>query len=122
MYRAPQSIAHRDLADAAATAVARHTEMSALAAASNDLLRYAPLTKYPTFETRTGPPRGVPMLPGRVDFQLQSYLTRSRRAAKDVVSFDRRASEWYPQEAPFVSFVQGNAARMVGREEVLLTQ
>lgn len=120
MYRSPQSIAQRDLAYLPAGD--KHaTNLAVLTEAHTQLMGMGkPLSKFPTFERTKGPTRAVPMLPGRLDFHIQAYLTRTKRAAKDTYSFDRRSSELYPQAAPMVNFVGGNATRLVGRDQIVL--
>lgn len=65
-----------------------------------------------------------PLVPGRIDPFLDSYVTRSKRAAKDPVTtigFERTRSELYPQAAPqHVAVLLGQNSRFVGRDPVVI--
>ena len=121
MHRSPHSVVHRDLTFLPAASRYR-TDLDVLTEASTSLFNMGrPLGKFPRFEWPGGPTRNVPMLPGRLDFHIQSRVTRTKRAAKDPYSFDRMASEKYPVPAPtHLKFVTGNATRLEGRDQVVL--
>jgi hypothetical protein len=122
MYRSPHTIAYRDIAYS--PAAARYgTNVEILTEAGNRLMDYQrPTTLYPRYEVANGPTRGVPMLPGRVDFHIAALQTRTKRAAKDQYTFDRRSSEKYPTPPPLktLTFVSGAPTRLHGREDVIL--
>lgn len=123
MYKSPQTIAYRDIAYTAAAQPSYQTRLEVLTEAGNNLMDYQrPVTKFPRFEVAGGPTRGVPMLPGRLDFHVQAYVTRTKKSGKDGYSFDRISSELYPEPPPLKTwtFVNGSATRLDGRNDTLL--
>lgn len=122
MYRSPQSVMQRDLSMHIGGGTAQ--ERAALVDASSDLMGVSrsALSKMPRWLHTDTPPRAYPVLPGRVDFSLQAYVTRTRRAASSSKSFDRRSSELYPDPPPLKTwtFVDGAPTRLVGRDPLVL--
>lgn len=120
MHRSPQSVLQRDLAQLMS---APAKERLALTEASSDLLGlHRTASKVPRWRYLDPPPRAYPVLPGRVDPSLQAYVTRTKRAAKDSYSFDRRATELYPAPPPLKTwtFIDGASTRLVGRDPLVL--
>jgi hypothetical protein len=124
MHRTPHMIVHRDLTmhlDTPGTPGTGHTQR-ALVEASSDLRNlYTVASKVPRGRVR--PTVAFPVVPGRVDASLTSLTTRTRRAARDPITsigFERTRSELYPEPAPFVPFLSGRNARLVGRDPVVL--
>ena len=118
MYRAPQSAVHRDQLEnfraSAGVMIDAQTELLGLRNIA---------TKVPQGRLKASTYR-TPLVPGRVDYSLQSFVTRSRRAAKDPVTsigFERTRSELYPQAPPqHVAVLLGQNSRFVGRDPVVL--
>ena len=118
MYRAPQSVVHRDqLENFRATA-------GVMADAQTELLGLRNVaTKVPQGRLEASTYR-KPLVPGRLDYTLQSYVTRTKRASKDPVTsigFERTRSELYPQAPPrHVAVLLGQNSRFAGRDPVVL--
>ena len=120
MHRAPQTIAHRDIAMSMALRSHASSDTAALVEASNELqwLNLPKASKVP----RVIDPRRVayPFLPGRLDYSLDGAVTRTKRAAKDPPAIDRMSSEVYPERPPRVDFFLGRNTRFDGRDPVVL--
>lgn len=118
MHRAPQSVVHRDhLENFRATAgvmIDAQTELLGL----RDIATKVPRARLEPSTYRK------PLVPGRIDHSLQSFMTRTKRAAKDPVTsigFERTRSELYPQAPPrHVGVLLGQNSRFVGRDPVVL--
>jgi hypothetical protein len=118
MHRAPQSVVHRDQLENF------RTTAGLMADAQTELMGLRNIaTKVPRGRLEASTYR-TPLVPGRLDYTLQSFVTRTKRAAKDPVTsigFERTRSELYPQAPPqHVSVLLGQNSRFVGRDPVVL--
>jgi hypothetical protein len=118
MHRAPQSVVHRDqLENFRATA-------GLLADTQSELQGLHTLaSKVPKARLEASVYR-KPLVPGRLDYTLQSFMTRSKRSTKDPetrIGFERTLSEVYPEAPPRdVRVLMGQNSRFVGRDPVVL--